>query len=192
MSENIPSIEPTSIRAGDTVQFTKNSAMEIDGVSFSFPSSSYTLKYKLVGRSGITESITAEADGEDFSITISSTISALTAGIYTLIGWVEGASSFRKTVYQSQCEVKANLASATAATDTREFWQKILEAISATLEKRASIVQSAMTVPGISGKTIQYMTLKELMDARTLAEYQLSKLSPKKSSGRILQEFTRR
>lgn len=190
-------MEPTVIIAGDIVEFDKSSTMTIDGEEYTFLSSQYSLKYKIIGQRGVSETITAAQEGEDYSVTISTTItSALTAGIYTLIGWVE-KTGYRKTIYSAPLEVKPNLAEATTATDTREFWQKIVDALKATMQNRATIVQQSMTVPGITGKTIQYMTMKELQNALAHAEYQLrqAQINAQTYSGkirpRILTRFVR-
>lgn len=183
---NEKNMEPTTIIAGDTVEFDKSSAMEVDGETFDFPSSQYSLKYKIIGQRGVSETIVAATEGEGYSVTISTTItSALTAGTYTLVGWVE-KTGYRKTIYSAPLEVKPNLATATTATDTREFWQKIVDALKATMQNRASIVQQSMTVPGITGKTIQYMTMKELQQALAHAEYKLAQatIASKQYGGR--------
>ena len=82
-------------------------------------------------------------------------------------------TDFQKTVYDQPLQINKNFAAATTATDTREFWQKVIDALQKTMLKRATIEQSMMTVPGLTGKTIQYMTMKELQDAEAYAQNQL-------------------
>lgn len=161
--------EPTKINAGDTVEFTKSLP--------DYPASTYDLFYKIIGRNAISAAIEATADGDDFEITIASSVTQNFAkGQYRLVGYVTGASSFQKTIYDAPLEIDTNYAAATAVTDTREFWQKIIDALQAAMQSRASIVQSAMTVPGLTGKTIQYLTLKEQQEALAYAEYKLSQV----------------
>jgi len=157
--------EPTKINAGDTIEFSKSLA--------DYPASEYDLFYKIIGSTSISAAVEADADGDDFELTIPSSVTTLFAkGTYRLVGYVTGADSFQATVYDQPLEIGYNYATMTAASDMREHWQKIIDALKAAMLSRASIMQQAMTEP-LSGKSIQYLDLKQMQDGISYAESQL-------------------
>lgn len=123
---NIPTIEPTSFRAGDTVKWTKSLT--------DYPASAgWALKYKFVGNQGAPSAIAATASGDDFSMTVAATTTAAyIAGIYTLQGWVEKAGE-QYTISITTVEILANL-STSSATDTRSHARKQLALIETAIE----------------------------------------------------------
>jgi len=147
-------MEPLTFRAGDTVEWTKKLP--------EFHATDYTLKYKLIGANGISPEIVATADGIDYDITIDAEDSDLAAGTYTLTGWVEDGEGFYKTVFNGSVDIEPNLREATEAVDTREFWQKYLDALQAMLLNRASVMQHTMTVPGAGSRMVQYLSPSEI------------------------------
>lgn len=173
--------EPVKINAGDTVEFTVSLP--------DYPASEYSLYYKIVGRTSITAEIQAAANGDDFNVTIpSSATTSFAKGTYRLVGYVT-KTGFQKNVYDQPLEIALNYAALTTATDTREYWQQVLDAIQATMLRRATKEQSTMTLPGITGKTIQYATMDELIKAEAHARYQLTLASNGGRSKKILPTF---
>jgi hypothetical protein len=165
MSANITYTEPKKITIGDTVVWERSFSNYSPGV--------YSLKYKIVGTGGASSVIEAEASGSTFRVTVSSQISALTAGIYRLVGWIEGADDFRETICQSSIELGANLAAAVAGTETREFWQKMKDAIKDVMLNRGSLIQNSMTLPGAGSRSIQYLSHDELYRALKRCDHEL-------------------
>ena len=94
MAADIPTKEPLTIRAGNTIQWTKS----IDDYK---ASDGWTLSYSFRGTGG-TIDITSSADGDDHAISIAATTTtAYTAGFHDVIGYVEKGSD-RYTVYTSR------------------------------------------------------------------------------------------
>lgn len=139
MAATVPTTEPTQLRAGDTWSWSR---------SFSdYPAGTWTLAYSLLNSSGKI-SITAAADGTDYLVTVAASSTAnYTAGTYSGVARVtSGAESY--TVWQGSIEVLPNLAAAPSF-DDRTHARKMLEAIEAALESRASssqvdLIQSAI------------------------------------------------
>jgi hypothetical protein len=123
--EEIPTFEPTEIVTGETLKWTKS--LE------DYPASEgYTLKYYVRG-AGAGFDVTATADGDDFSVTVSATTTAgLAAGDYY---WqAEVSLSGEKFIVDSgEVQVKAGLGTTlTSATDdARSNAKKIIDAIDA-------------------------------------------------------------
>lgn len=85
MTTDIPTTEPTSIQAGDTVKWTKSLA------DYS-AAESWVLSYRLVNRYDNYD-ISTTADGAAHAVTITAaTTAAYQPGEYTLLGWVTKAA----------------------------------------------------------------------------------------------------
>lgn len=119
MTAAIPTIEPTSITAGDTVSWTKS----LDD----YPASaSWVLAYAFINASA-KFTATASASGDDHSVTIAAATSAgFAAGTYTWVATVTKASE-RFTVGTGTAVVLPNLAAASTY-DTRTAARKALDA----------------------------------------------------------------
>lgn len=124
----IPDIEPTSLRAGDTIQWSRSLA--------DYPASSWTLSYTLINAAAkIT--FTAAASGTDYLVTVAAATSANYAA-----GWYDWQAVVTKgtekhTVGFGRLEILPNLAGATTY-DNRSHAQVMLDAIESTLEGKAS------------------------------------------------------
>jgi len=99
--------EPSSIRAGDTVIWTR----ELPDFA---PSAGWALAYRLIPASGAAVDISTTGSGITYTATLSATASAaIAAGNCTLAGHVtKGAES--QTVYQAALAVLPNLRTAAA------------------------------------------------------------------------------
>lgn len=161
MSITIPTTEPPEILAGDTLQWTKN--------IFDYPATDgYTLKYRLINAAGKID-ITAAASGADHAVSVTAAITAAyTAGTYTWTSFVEkgaGASLERYTIATGTIIVKPSLATQAAGLDTRSHVKKVLDALEAAIEGRATRTDLTYS---IAGRQIQHMDHAQLMKARDL------------------------
>jgi hypothetical protein len=120
---SIPTTEPASFVAGDTVTWSKSLS--------DYPATTWSLKYRFVNSAGKVD-ITAAADGSDYLVTLTAaTTAAYTAGKYDFTGWVEkgtGPTAERVTVSTGRIEIKPNLAIQNTF-DGRSTARKILETL---------------------------------------------------------------
>jgi hypothetical protein len=142
MSAAIPTIEPAVLRAGDTWKWSR---------SFDdYPATTWTLKYRFKHPTAAGFEIVASASGTGFSVSHSATTTTgYTAGTYTWIAWVESGTE-KYTVDQGTVVVEADYrtAAASAVLDDRTHARKVLDAIEAVLENRASLDQERYMISG--------------------------------------------
>lgn len=138
MAATIPTTEPTEIVSGETVKWTKSLS--------DYPADTWTLTYQFVNAADA-QAVTCTASGTDFLATITAAQSAaMTAGDWywqarvSYSGEVYGVGSGRVTV-------KPNYAVAGAtALDARSHVKKVLDAIEAVMEGKASEDQMSMSI----------------------------------------------
>lgn len=147
--------EPLQVAAGDTIQW-KRSLPEYSA------SDGWVLHYALRGPAII--DITGTADGSDHLISVPSSIDpAWTAGEYTVQGYVTNASGERHTVYSGRMTVTPNLAAIDSGTyDGRTHAQKVISAIEAVIEGKASKDQMDMQIDGLRITRIPFETLLQI------------------------------
>lgn len=157
MAAEIPTIEPTQIRAGDTVKWTRELA--------DYPTSeAWALKYRIVGNGAEPREVTATIASGKYNITLGSTLTDdLAEGTYQLVGWVE-KSGERFTVYNRTLSVLPNLAAAAGATDTRSHARKTLALIEAAIESHAVDPVESLT---IGSRTYTRPSLETLYNLRS-------------------------
>lgn len=167
MSIEIPTTEPTRIRAGDTVTWLKTLA--------SYPSSLWTLYYRLINATAKID-ITASVSGDSHLVSVPTTTSDdWVAGDYTYVAWVTDGTD-RVTVAQGRMTVLPNLAAITAAGyDSRTQAKKMLDAIDAALlslssGERLSIVEAEVTARRFKYDFTGLMRLRNIYAAQVLAE----------------------
>jgi hypothetical protein len=161
MTTPIPKQEPQNVRAGTTWQWRRE-----DLVSDYPASKGWTLKYYLKNPSSHFE-ITATADGDFFAITVpiggTGNNAALASGTYRMVGVVEDAGpTQRYQVYEEEIVVEASYASTTAL-DDRSHSRKVLEAIRAVIENRATKDQEEYS---IGHRQLRHTPLKDLRELR--------------------------
>jgi hypothetical protein len=142
------------------------------------PGLGWTLKYyfKQFAASGAHIELTATADGDYFAITVAAaTTAAYTAGRYSWAAEVSGGSSEVYEVDRGTIVLLPRYDQA-AAYDDRSHARKMLDAIEAVLESRASADQLEYT---IGSRHLKKMSPKELTDWR---DYYRSASSPPKKS----------
>lgn len=147
------------LTAGDTLDF-------ITSVPDYPASAGWTLKYRLAPRAaGTAYDITATASGDDYRVQVAAATTANYApGDYTWTAWVElGAEVY--TVDRGQLEIRARSSTLAAGHDGRSHAQKVLDAIEAVLEGRASLDQQEYA---INGRSLKRTPLADLMRLRQL------------------------
>lgn len=150
--QDIPEVEPLDITAGSTVKWKKT-------LSHYKASDGWTLTYAIRGATIL--DITASADGADHSVTLSATqTGALKSGTYWWNAYAsKGVERF--DVGTGTFTVKANLASLLGgAYDGRSHVKKVLDAIEATLEGRASTLDKETEINGVR---VEFYSATELL-----------------------------
>lgn len=156
MAPAIPSREPEQIVAGDTVKWTKSLA--------DFPATaSWALTYEVLHASGDLGTVTADASGADFAITI---LAATTAawnltGDNRLANWTSFATlaGERYRVGYGSFLILPNPAVVTTL-DARSHAKTTLDAIQAVIEGRATKDQMAYA---IAGRSLSLTPLPDLL-----------------------------
>ena len=126
-------------------------------------SSGYTLKYRLIPRvSGAAITLTATVVGDDYRVqSLPATTAAWTAGEYTWSAWVEKTGE-RYTVDSGTVTLKVD-PGVVAAFDGRSHARKVLDAIEAVLENRATMDQEEYA---INGRSLKRTPVAQLMVMR--------------------------
>jgi hypothetical protein len=168
-SENYPGRVPQTLTVGDIWNWKR------EDIVSDYPPASYTLTYSFrllssaateIALSGsvITESATA------YTISVpDSTTVGYTKGDYTWQEYISNATD-RIVLNTGFVTLEPNLDADTS--DPRSFWAKVLDAIEATIENRASIDQSSMS---IAGRSLSRMTIDELLTLRDRARFETNK-----------------
>lgn len=170
--------EPLEIIIGDTITWIRRSvqaAYENDAGTVEYAdikaSEGWVLKFTAVGRLGIF-SITASADtdnADDFKFTASAaTTAAYVAGDYQ---WqlaatkTVGLSTTRYTIAEGWVTLLDNIAGRSALYDNRSHAKKVLDAIEAVIEGRASLDQMSYQ---IAGRSLSKTPLSDLIKLRSV------------------------
>ena len=165
--------EPLELIVGDSVSWkrrgvqavSENDAGTIEYIDIK-ASAGWTLKFVAVGKLGVV-SITASADTEnadDFSFTATATVTAAyVAGDYK---WqlVATKTTTRYTIAEGWITLKDNIAGRSALYDNRSHAKKVLDAIEAVIEGRASQDQMAYT---IAGRSLNRTSIPDLLKLRS-------------------------
>lgn len=157
MTLPVPTSEPLELRAGDTWKWRREDLVD-------FPASTWVLKYRFKNTAGGFE-VTAAADGAHHAVTVTASASSVyNEGRYDYIAWVESGAE-KYTVKTGELSVLPDLRanSATNPSDIRSHARKVLEAIEAVIEKRATKDQEAYT---IAGRSLQRTPLPQLIMMR--------------------------
>lgn len=180
-----PTEEPTSIIAGDSIAWKKTLA--------DYPASAgWVLAYALRGATKI--DFNAVASGDDYLVNVlAATSAAWIAGFYTWTSYVTKAGQ-RYTVEQGAVEIHADPVGLAAGVDQRPHCRRVLDAIEALLEGKATRDQREYEIDGIR---ISRMDITELLRWRALyrQEWQAYLRSQqankgKRRNGRVLVRFS--
>lgn len=184
MGFEIPEVEPTVIRAGETVTWKKT----LDD----YPAPTWTLTYYLLNSSGkIT--ITAVADGTNHSVDVDESVSAAwTAGIYKWTSRVTDGTDVR-TVDYGTVEIEADVA-VISTLDTRSNNKKLLDAVRAVISGRVTKELAAYQIGGRSITRLSPTELLEIEDklvARVAAEERVELARQGKEHSKIRARFSK-
>ncbi len=168
---------PTEIISGDSYAF--------DVVSEDYPASDgWTLKVTYSSAT-VLKRITAPAaaNGTDYTVTLSvADTAAMTAGVYSVVESVEkpdtGTVTSRHTLSAYQVTVKANIAGASVAADTRTHAKKMLDLIQTAMEASAGREYVAISVDG------QQTQLRPWVEMRKEEAYWQTKVDAEEAKGR--------
>lgn len=146
--------EPASFVAGETVKWKRSFP--------DFPASVWSLSYAFV-KDGKLIALTAGADGDDFAITISSTVSATyEAGVYSYQATVSDGTE-RQVVGLGKITIKPGFAAVGAGGyDNRSLAKKMVDTLETLFPVIAAKRFASYTVGGQSGT---FKTLAELQAA---------------------------
>lgn len=157
---DIPSSEPTELRAGDTVAWER----ELEDYS---AADGWALKYKLLWASGTAVEFAASGSGTLHSVSLSSAdTDGYTAGTATLVGYVEkgaGASLERVTLYNALLTILPDLTAATTH-DGRTANQIALEAARAALKSYMDKGQMHVAEYDIAGRRMKFRAASEITE----------------------------
>ncbi len=162
-------MEPTQLIVGDTWNWkrTADQCVYLDAAGESQQakaSDGWVLTYALA-KSGAIIPITATASGDDHLVSVSAeTTAAYFAGVYSWQAYVT-KSGERHLVGSGTIKILPNLAAATSGYDNRSHVKKVLDAIDAVIENRATTDQQSYT---ISGRSLTRIPLPELIKLKQL------------------------
>jgi len=184
MSQTLSS-EPIEINAGDTITWLRSLPLysAVDG---------WSLNYALRGPSAI--NISAIGTGTEHQVSIDPVTSGgYVSGLYAIQGYVTNGIN-RVTIYNGNVTIQPDLVASGAGYDGRSFAKRMLDAIEAVSENRASKTQLETN---IDGTLLKYKTDEQLavLRIRYLNEYRAEQRragikNGKKSGRRILMRFT--
>ena len=185
---NYPVQEPDTIVIGDRLVWRR------DDLANTYPIGSYALTYEFHEDSGGGGShkfdITAtEAESTYFVEVASSTTASYTDGDFIWNAFITRSSdSQRIRVDTGRTTVVKNLANTNA--DLRSHAKKVLDAVQAVLENRASVDQASFS---IAGRSLSRMSIDELLSFRDkykaeyLQEIKKARIKNKQKSGNTIE-----
>ncbi len=148
-----PTIEPSSVNAGDTWRWTRSLA--------DYPASAgWALSYTLINASAkIT--VNASASGDDHAVTVAAaTTAGYAAGTYD---WRARVSKAGEVYTVGEGRITVRNAYAASTFDARSHARKTLDAIEAVIEGRAS---SSTAEYQIAGRQLKYIPVADLLALR--------------------------
>lgn len=141
--------EPSAVYAGDTIAWTKSLP--------DYPASQWTLTYALM-RAGVAYTVTATANGDLHEVSVpASTSDDWTPGEYTWMATVTSGAT-RHTVESGAITIRANPQG--ASHDARSQVKRMLDAINALIEGRAT---SDVSSYSIGGRSLTKLSISELL-----------------------------
>jgi len=179
-----PTTEPNELQLGDFWAWKRND------LSTDYPTALYSLSYEFNLIDGATVSnftLTATESNNDYIIESTNTTS-YAKGEYNWIAYITRSSdTARIKIGEGFTEVQDNYATTTAS--VRSHAKKVLDAIEAVIENRATMDQSSMS---IAGRSLSRLTVDELMLFRDrykteyLKEVKKARIKNNKDSGNAI------
>lgn len=158
MTVEIPSTEPTLVTAGDSINWQRQDLTDY------LPADGWALSYVLIN-SAAKITINASTSGAGYAVAVTAATSAAwTAGVYAWQAYVTNSgTSQRVKVGAGHMEVLPNFAALTTY-DARSHAKKVLDAIEAVIEGRASVDQESYAIMGRQLKRTPMADLLKLRD----------------------------
>ena len=157
-SANFPTQVPSELQLGDFWAWKR------DDLASDYPVADYSLSYEfnlIDGSTAANFTLTATESGNEYIISTSSTTS-YTLGNYNWISYITRSSdSARVKLEEGYVEIQDNYA--TTSNSVRSHAKKVLDAIEAVIENRASMDQQSMS---IAGRSLSRMSITDLMTFR--------------------------
>ncbi len=167
MSETLPTHEPASMSVGDSVRWKRR--IEVYG-DHKDPADSWVLTYRLVNANDKIEiACTDNGDGYHLASVTATTSADWVPGVYTWRAFVAQGSD-RFTVGEGRICIEPNLADLDAQ-DLRSWARRMLDAIEALLENRATQDQQSYS---IAGRSISRFSRAELMEQRRMLKREIA------------------
>lgn len=156
MAVAIPTIEPASVTAGDTVKWTRSLAdySAADG---------WVLKYRLINAAGKID-IVSIGSGADHAVSeLATTTDDWVAGTYTWQAYVEKAAE-RYTVGMGTIEILPNLAAQAGGQETRSTAKQILDQLETAYQNYCSNGQGLVQRYTIGGREMWFKSSAEFIE----------------------------
>lgn len=185
--ENYSTKEPNTLVLGDYWSWKR------DDLATDYPIGTYALTYEFHSDSGGggTKKFTltaVEADDTYYIESASSTTTGYAVGDYVWEAYITKTSSSNRIMVDSgRTSITENLANTNA--DLRSHAKKVLDALEAVIENRATMDQSSMS---IAGRSLSRMSVDELLTFRNrykaeyLKEIKLARIKNKQGSGNTI------
>lgn len=183
-STNYPTSEPNELQLGDFWAWKRTD------LSTDYPTASYSLSYEfnlVDGSTAANFTLTATESNDEYIIETSNTTS-YTSGEYNWVAYITRSSdSARIKLSEGFTEIQENYATTTSS--VRSHAKKVLDAIEAVIENRATMDQSSMS---IAGRSLSRLTIDELLQFRDrykaeyLKEVKKARIKNKKDSGNTI------
>jgi F0F1-type ATP synthase epsilon subunit len=180
-STNYPTTEPNELQLGDFWAWKKTD------LSDDYPTADYSLSYEfniIDGAAAVNFTLSASESNNEYIIETTDT-SSYTKGEYNWVSYITRTSdSARIKISEGFTEIQDNYA--TTTTSVRSHAKKVLDAIEAVIENRATMDQSSMS---IAGRSLSRLTIDELLTFRNrykseyLKEIKKARLKNNKASG---------
>jgi hypothetical protein len=182
MSTTIPTTEPTAACAGDTWRWSRSLS--------DYPASTWTLTYTLINASGKV-TVAATVDGDTHAVSVPpATTAAYSAGRYDWVAHVSDGTD-RYQVGAGSINVLPDL-SAASTYDGRSHARKMLDAINAMLEGRATSAQLDLVSTDFDGRKMdrrpdELIKMRDRYAAAVAQEEQAAALARGEKIGRMIQ-----
>jgi hypothetical protein len=158
----MPGIHDT-IYAGDSLSWTESAG--------EYPAPAWSMHYAIRGASILDLDATPSGSDHAFTATAAQT-GSLTPGRYSWQSFATNGAGERYTIATGTLTVRANLAAQVAGFDGRSHAQKVLDAIEATMEGRATKAQGSVQ---INNRQIQYLKPEELVKWRSFYKTEVAR-----------------
>ena len=185
MAANIATTEPVSFTAGDTLAFTRDLP--------NYPAGDgWALTYRAIGgvSTANTIDISADAEGDGFSIAVSASETASwMPGIYTLYGYVS-KSDERYLVYKKAFTVLRDPSQADASNtiDNRTYYERCLEKVRDVIEQ--GVITETIEY-NFNGTSVKILSIDQAIKLESWLKTMVAQESGNGRQGKILTRFTR-